>query len=87
VVLLGFAAITIDVGYQRIVRNQLENITDAAAHAGAHSLDGTDVGATAARTAAQLVASENHVADGTVTLDLNTGNATERRHRARHLGL
>ncbi|MBK7756441.1 MAG: pilus assembly protein [Deltaproteobacteria bacterium] len=75
VVLLGFAAITIDVGYQRVVRNQLENITDASAHAGAHSLDGTNVGATAARTAAQLVASENHVADGVVTLDLNTGNA------------
>ena len=35
VVLLGFAAITIDVGYQRVVRNQLENITDASAHAGA----------------------------------------------------
>lgn len=77
VVLLGFAAITIDLGYQRIVRHQLENITDAAAHAGAHSLDRTEVGATAARTAAQLVASENHVADGTVTLDLNTDNATD----------
>ena len=49
VVLLGFAAITIDVGYQRVVRNQLENITDASAHAGAHSLDGTNVGATAPR--------------------------------------
>ncbi|MEY3212754.1 MAG: hypothetical protein RIT28_3235 [Pseudomonadota bacterium] len=75
VVLLGFAAITIDVGYQRVVRNQLENITDAAAHAGAHSLDGTNVGTTAARVATQLVAGENHVADGTVSLDLNTGNA------------
>lgn len=77
VVLLGFAAITIDVGYQQVVRNQLENITDAAAHAGAHSLDGTNVGMLSARTAAQLVGSENYVADGTVSLDINASNAAD----------
>ncbi|MFN7145052.1 MAG: pilus assembly protein TadG-related protein, partial [Myxococcota bacterium] len=39
--LIGFAALTIDMGYARLVHQQLENTSEAAARAGAARLDGT----------------------------------------------
>jgi hypothetical protein len=62
-------------GHLYLVRSQLQNGVDAAALAGAHTLDGTVAGLTLARTAAQRIAG-GHNADGTVVaLDLNPGNA------------
>jgi len=54
VVFLGVAALAIDVGYQRMVRNQLQNAADAAALAGAGQLGAIYVGMTLAEQQATL---------------------------------
>lgn len=73
-VLCGFAAMVVDLGYVGVVESQLQTSTDAAAMAGARMLDGTEAGFASARSTAVEVASVNP-ADGTaVTLDANTGN-------------
>lgn len=74
--LLGMAALTIDLGYARLVQVELQNLADAAAHAGSAQLDGTDEGVLAAITMARYVASMNPVAGQTLDLadeDLTVG--------------
>src|SRR5262245_12077798 len=61
--LLGFGALTVDIGHARKARAELQNAVDAAAHAGVLELDRTDAGLEAARAAAVAMASVN-LADG-----------------------
>lgn len=63
-VTMGMAAISVDLGFARVVRVELGNAAEAAAHAGAAQLDGTDAGVVAARTTAILVGNQ-HRAGGT----------------------
>lgn len=72
--LIGFAALTIDMGYARMVHQQLENTSEAAARAGAARLDGTDEGMVAAREAAVTLAAANPAGGEIVVLDPNPGN-------------
>lgn len=74
VVLLGVAAIVIDLGRGRVMKHQARNAAEAAAHAGAAKLDGTVEGIAAARTAAASFAALNKVGGVSLTLDENTGN-------------
>lgn len=64
VVLIGFVALVVDFGKLYKVRNELQNASDSAAHAGALALDGTPAGIAAAREEARRYAGM-HVADGT----------------------
>lgn len=73
-VLLGVAALVIDLGYARYVQAQLQNAADAAAMAGAMRLDGTDEGVAAARATAAEIAALNIAAGDGVALDENDGN-------------
>lgn len=66
--LLGVAALVVDLGYARTVQAQLQNVADAAAHAGSARLDGTAEGVVAAREMARYVASLNPVGRGVVEL-------------------
>lgn len=68
VVLLSFAAFTIDLGYGRLVQHQLQNASEAAARAGSLQLDTTDDGMAAARAAAHSVAAANTAAGQSVVL-------------------
>lgn len=68
VVAVGFAALVIDVGYTRTVHYQLQNASDAAAHAGAAYLDTTSAGVTSARNAAIAVGGVNTANGNAVTL-------------------
>jgi hypothetical protein len=61
VVLLAMAALALDVGKLRVNQHQLQNAADAAALAGAKSLDGTSAGLAAARSAAITLAGDNEV--------------------------
>ena len=67
-VLFGFAAMAVDVGYARMVREQLQVATDAAALAGTPLLDGTSKGLSSARAAAVELAGRNIAAGTAVTL-------------------
>ncbi len=67
-VLISFAALAIDVSYLRLVDAQVQNATDAAAHAGVSQLDGTDEGLDLARSAAIEVAAMNLVAGDPLVL-------------------
>lgn len=62
-VLLGFAAVAIDLSYQKVVRAELQAAADIAASAGADHIDGTAEGLVAARSAAIRAAARNE-ADG-----------------------
>ncbi len=73
-VLLGAAAVVIDFGRGRVLKQQLRNASEAAAHAGAAQLDGTTEGLDAARTMAVSVAASNLVGTDPVVLDPNTTN-------------
>ncbi len=73
-VLLGFAALTIDIGYARVIQAQLQNTSEAAAHAGTLDLDGTEEGLTAARATAVRVAGQNRVAGEPFALAGNASN-------------
>ncbi|MCO4745866.1 MAG: hypothetical protein KC912_13815 [Proteobacteria bacterium] len=68
-VMLGFTAIGVDVGWQRLAMTQLANAADAGAHAGAMLLDGTDAGVTAAELRALSIAQANKVHGSSVALD------------------
>ncbi len=68
VVLLAFAALTLDLGYARLVQQQLENASEAAARAGSLRLDGTVSGLTAAQETAVAVAAENDAGGARVAL-------------------
>ncbi len=59
IALLGFGALTVDIGHARMTRAQLQNAADAAAHAAILDIDGTAAGLEAARSAALYVASLN----------------------------
>lgn len=73
-VLLGFAALVIDVGNFWRVRGELQNAADAAALAGVRDLNGQSSQFTLARLSAQRIAAL-HAADSTrVSLDLNLSN-------------
>lgn len=76
-VLVGFAAIAIDVSAARVSRHQLGNAAEAASHAGAAQLDGSVEGMEAARAAALAVAAENSVAGVSVDLDANESNSPD----------
>lgn len=69
VMLLGFTAISIDVGWQRVAMTQLANAADAGAHAGAMELDGTSAGLTAAYARAEAIAEANGVQGLSVQID------------------
>lgn len=76
-VLFGFAAMAVDLGYARMVREQLQVATDAAALAGTALLDGTSKGLISARATAVELAGHNVAAGAGVTLtgpSANTGN-------------
>lgn len=61
VLLLGFAALVVDVGYLELVTNQEQNAADSAALAGALDLDGTPAGIAAARVTVKGYA-QRHIA-------------------------
>jgi Flp pilus assembly protein TadG len=68
-ILIGFAALVIDVGKLYAVRNQLQNASDSAAHAGAQSLDRTAAGIDEAREAALAYALLHAADQSPVALD------------------
>ncbi len=71
-VLLGVAALVVDLGYLSSSQAQLQAAADAASHAGAMQLDSTEDGLTAAAQAAEDVASFNIVSGQPLTLDPTT---------------
>jgi hypothetical protein len=74
-VLLACVALAVDVGHIFLVRGQLQNAADAAALAGARTLDGTTARFAPARQAAQRLAA-CHTANGTaVAISTNDANA------------
>ncbi|TNE86698.1 MAG: hypothetical protein EP330_21155 [Deltaproteobacteria bacterium] len=68
---MGFGALAIDVGWQRVAMAQLGNAADAAAHAGALKLDGTDDGITAAVARAEAIAQANKVHGEQLAIDVS----------------
>ena len=76
-VLAGFAALVVDLGYARLVQAQLQAAADAASLGGVEELDLTDDGLTEARSVAVGVAALNSAHGETVVLDPNDGNASE----------
>lgn len=77
VVVLGFIALTVDLGYARTVQAQLQAGADAAALAGASKLGADAEGLVDARAAAVEVASRNDENDAPIALDPNPGNAPD----------
>jgi hypothetical protein len=73
-VLLGFAALVIDLGHGWQVRNQVQNSVDAAALAGALDLDGTPGQFSVARASAQYYAQQNLANGSALSLGANSGN-------------
>ncbi|MCB9779618.1 MAG: hypothetical protein H6742_13725 [Alphaproteobacteria bacterium] len=74
VVLCGFGALVIDLGYAGMVEGQLQTTADAASLAGARVLDGTDDGLVAARDTAVAIGELNPANGEVVTLDRNDAN-------------
>jgi len=74
IVLFGFAALTVDVGYLYIVRGELQNAVDSAALAGAGALvKPTDVALARARTAAYNNRADQNPVD-LADMDIELGN-------------
>jgi hypothetical protein len=69
VVLLGFFALAFDTGLLMDTRGELQNGSDAAALAAAHSLDGTASGLTAARQSAYAYSLQHTAYDQAITID------------------
>lgn len=67
--LLGFTALSVDVGLIRVVATEMQATLDAAALSGAGELDGTLEGIARARTTAIDIAARNRVLQRTVTLE------------------
>lgn len=67
--LLGFAAISIDISYGRMVQQQLQNASEAGARAGSLQLDGTDEGLVNARATAIEIAAMNNAAGESVVVE------------------
>ncbi len=72
VVFCGIAAIVIDLGYGRLIRSQLQAVSDASAHAGAMQLDWTEAGLLDARSASIAIAASNTAHRGPVTVPAPT---------------
>lgn len=68
VVLIGFAALVIDIGKLYKTRNELQNASDSAAHAGATALDGTAQGIAVARERAKEYALLNNATGSAVAI-------------------
>jgi hypothetical protein len=68
-ILLGISALVVDLGYLSAGQAQLQAAADAASHAGAMQLDGTDAGVAAASQAAVEVGGFNTVAGEALALD------------------
>lgn len=68
-VLLSLSALVVDLGYARVVGQQLQNAADAAAHAGTARLDRTEEGLIAARETAVQVAAMHTAGGQPVVLD------------------
>ncbi|MGD8860488.1 MAG: pilus assembly protein TadG-related protein [Myxococcales bacterium] len=68
IAMLAAATIAVDVGHVYKVRTELQATADAAAHAGATRLDGTDTGIDAAAVTAKNVAAENRAHFGGTTV-------------------
>ncbi|MEZ4236658.1 MAG: pilus assembly protein TadG-related protein [Myxococcota bacterium] len=66
--LLGFSALSVDVGLIRVAGTEIQVVLDAAALSGASTLDGTEAGIDRARSVAVDVASRNNVLGQGVTL-------------------
>lgn len=78
VVIVSFAALSVDIGYLYSSKSELQNAADAAALAGVAKLDGTSsTTQTAARNEAYNFALNNKAAGDAVTLDKNTSNAVD----------
>jgi Flp pilus assembly protein TadG len=73
-VLLGFGALVLNVSYGRYVQQELQNASDAAAHAAVLKLDGTSAGVTNAHNMAVTLAGKNTAAGTYVHLNANLGN-------------
>lgn len=76
-VLLGFAALVVDLGYARLVQSQLQTAADASAMAGAPKLDGRLVGLDNAREYARVLGQANEANGAPVMLDINPTNRPE----------
>ncbi|MED5374134.1 MAG: pilus assembly protein TadG-related protein [Myxococcota bacterium] len=74
VAVLGVAAVAIDGGFARYHRVELQNASDAAAHAAVLAFDGTEEGLWTARQAAVSIAALNTAAGDPVILDPNEDN-------------
>ena len=68
VVLLGAAALVVDVGHITTVQAELQAAADAAAHAGARQLDGSEAGLLLATDQARRIANNNEAALQSVAL-------------------
>lgn len=68
-VLIGLAAVSIDLGRARVVKTNLQYIADAAAHAAVSPLDGTSEGIATANTVIDGVVSQAQVYGITPTVD------------------
>lgn len=77
VILMGFAALVIDLGHARLVRGQLQAAADASAMAGAQLLDGTDEGLSSARETAVAVAGEHAARGQVIVIEENSANDPE----------
>jgi Flp pilus assembly protein TadG len=66
--LLGFGALVVDVAWGRLVKQELQQSADAAAHAATVQLDGTSAGVTLARASAKAVAAANAAGGEAVSL-------------------
>lgn len=76
VVLLVFAALTVDVGLATLARRHLQNAGDAAALDGAAELDGTQAGLDRARARAEAVAAAHAALRDPVVLSQGGGDGT-----------
>ncbi|MFZ5475613.1 MAG: TadG family pilus assembly protein [Myxococcota bacterium] len=76
-VIVGFAAIGIDLTVIKVYQQELYNAAEAASHAGAAQLDGTADGVSAARTIAEQVGEMNTILGSSVAFDPNTANAAD----------
>lgn len=76
-VLLGFAALVVDLGYAGSVEAELQAATDAAAHSGAMQLDGTEAGVDEAYEVAEQLGAANHAGGESVELDGGSGSGSE----------
>lgn len=76
-IVLGFAALSVDMGYRAMVQVQLQHTTDAAALAATQYLDGTAGGEAAARSMATHVAQRNRVNGRPLVLDGNEANLSD----------